>query len=181
MLLNGGGLRRAELVGARLVRQSRRTMPTTTSAARRAPWRAATGRLPSTPTTWRFPSRSPEGAGGRSARLKAAAGGRGMDFVVWALRGNPELAIFLTIALASLIGRLKFGSFSLGDGRRLPSGRRGNRPARHQGACRRQGVLRSVPVHDRLQGRSAVLSRAETGRHSPKAARRWCFALLKAL
>src|SRR6478609_9585763 len=37
-----------------------------------------------------------------------------MRFVVEALRGNPELAIFLTIALGFLIGRLKFGSFSLG-------------------------------------------------------------------
>lgn len=37
-----------------------------------------------------------------------------MSFVVDALRGNPELAIFLTIALGFLIGRLKIGSFSLG-------------------------------------------------------------------
>lgn len=37
-----------------------------------------------------------------------------MTFVVEALRNNPELAVFLTIALGFLIGRLKFGSFSLG-------------------------------------------------------------------
>jgi len=37
-----------------------------------------------------------------------------MDFIIQALRGNPELAIFLTIALGFLIGKLKFGSFSLG-------------------------------------------------------------------
>lgn len=37
-----------------------------------------------------------------------------MDYVVSALRNNPELAIFLTIAVGFLIGRLKFGSFSLG-------------------------------------------------------------------
>ncbi|QEL23386.1 aspartate-alanine antiporter [Bosea sp. F3-2] len=37
-----------------------------------------------------------------------------MSFVVDALRGNPELAIFLTIALGFLIGRVKIGSFSLG-------------------------------------------------------------------
>lgn len=37
-----------------------------------------------------------------------------MDYVVSALRQNPELAIFLTIAVGFLIGRLKFGSFSLG-------------------------------------------------------------------
>ena len=37
-----------------------------------------------------------------------------MDYFVQALRSNPELAIFLTLALGFLIGRVKFGSFSLG-------------------------------------------------------------------
>ena len=37
-----------------------------------------------------------------------------MDFLVSALRQNPELAIFLTVAVGFLIGRFKFGSFSLG-------------------------------------------------------------------
>jgi putative transport protein len=37
-----------------------------------------------------------------------------MDYIASALRQNPELAIFLTIALGFLIGRFKFGSFSLG-------------------------------------------------------------------
>jgi len=37
-----------------------------------------------------------------------------MDFFVQALRNNPELAVFLTLALGFLIGRVKFGSFSLG-------------------------------------------------------------------
>jgi putative transport protein len=37
-----------------------------------------------------------------------------VDFIVSALRQNPELAIFLTVAIGFLIGRLKFGSFSLG-------------------------------------------------------------------
>jgi putative transport protein len=37
-----------------------------------------------------------------------------MEYVVQALQHNPELAIFLTLALGFLIGRLKFGSFSLG-------------------------------------------------------------------
>jgi putative transport protein len=37
-----------------------------------------------------------------------------MDFFVQALRNNPELAIFLTLAAGFLIGRVKFGSFSLG-------------------------------------------------------------------
>lgn len=37
-----------------------------------------------------------------------------MGFVVEGLRSNPELAIFLTVALGFLIGKLKFGGFSLG-------------------------------------------------------------------
>ncbi len=37
-----------------------------------------------------------------------------MDFFVQALRNNPELAIFLALAIGFLIGRVKFGSFSLG-------------------------------------------------------------------
>lgn len=37
-----------------------------------------------------------------------------MPFVIEALRANPELAVFLTVALGFLIGRVKFGSFSLG-------------------------------------------------------------------
>jgi putative transport protein len=37
-----------------------------------------------------------------------------MDFFVQALRNNPELAVFLTLAIGFLIGRVKFGSFSLG-------------------------------------------------------------------
>ncbi|QJP15723.1 aspartate-alanine antiporter [Starkeya sp. ORNL1] len=37
-----------------------------------------------------------------------------MDYIASALRQNPELAIFLTIAVGFLIGRFKFGSFSLG-------------------------------------------------------------------
>ena len=37
-----------------------------------------------------------------------------MSWIVAALRHNPELAIFLTLALGFLVGRLKIGSFSLG-------------------------------------------------------------------
>jgi putative transport protein len=38
-----------------------------------------------------------------------------MTFVVDALRNHPELAIFLTVALGFLVGRLKIGSFTLGS------------------------------------------------------------------
>ncbi len=37
-----------------------------------------------------------------------------MDYFVDALRNNPELAIFLTLAIGFFIGRIKIGSFSLG-------------------------------------------------------------------
>lgn len=37
-----------------------------------------------------------------------------MSYVANALRESPDLAIFLTVAIGFLIGRLKFGSFSLG-------------------------------------------------------------------
>jgi putative transport protein len=38
-----------------------------------------------------------------------------MSYLVTALRQNPELAIFLTLALGFLIGRIRIGSFSLGN------------------------------------------------------------------
>jgi putative transport protein len=38
-----------------------------------------------------------------------------MDYLVTALRQNPELAIFLTLAFGFLIGRLRLGSFKLGN------------------------------------------------------------------
>lgn len=37
-----------------------------------------------------------------------------MSYIANALRESPDLAIFLTVAIGFLIGRLKFGSFSLG-------------------------------------------------------------------
>ena len=37
-----------------------------------------------------------------------------VDYVVSALRGHPELTIFLTLAVGFSVGRLRFGSFSLG-------------------------------------------------------------------
>jgi putative transport protein len=38
-----------------------------------------------------------------------------MDYIVHGLRNNPELAICLTLAVGFLIGRIKFGTFSLGN------------------------------------------------------------------
>ena len=38
-----------------------------------------------------------------------------MEFLVTALRENPELAVFLTLALGFALGSIKFGSFKLGN------------------------------------------------------------------
>jgi putative transport protein len=38
-----------------------------------------------------------------------------MHYLITSLRQNPELAIFLTLALGFLIGRIRLGSFSLGN------------------------------------------------------------------
>ena len=38
-----------------------------------------------------------------------------MDYFTQSLRENPELAIFLTLAIGFLIGRIRIGSFSLGN------------------------------------------------------------------
>ena len=38
-----------------------------------------------------------------------------MDYFVTALRQNPELAIFLTLALGFLVGRVRLGTYSLGN------------------------------------------------------------------
>ena len=37
-----------------------------------------------------------------------------MDYFIKALQQNPELAIFLTLAVGFVIGRVKIGDFSLG-------------------------------------------------------------------
>src|SRR5262245_62060302 len=38
-----------------------------------------------------------------------------MDWFVTSLRENPELAIFLTLALGFVLGRVRLGTFSLGN------------------------------------------------------------------
>ncbi|QHW08371.1 hypothetical protein [Pseudomonas putida] len=40
-----------------------------------------------------------------------------IDFVLQALRSNPEIAVFMAIALGMLLGRLRLGSFHLGQHR----------------------------------------------------------------
>src|SRR5262245_5320679 len=38
-----------------------------------------------------------------------------LDYVVASLRANPELAVFLTLALGFVLGKLRIGSFRLGN------------------------------------------------------------------
>ena len=64
-----------------------------------------------------------------------------MDFLVSALRQNPELAIFLTVAVGFLIGRFKFGSFSLGIVVGCLLAGVLIRSARNQGSVHRQDCL----------------------------------------
>ena len=74
-----------------------------------------------------------------------------MDYFVEALQNNAELAIFLTLAIGFLIGRVKFGSFSLGIvvGTLLAGVLIG--AARHQGpGHRKDNLLRSLPLHHRV-------------------------------
>ena len=59
-----------------------------------------------------------------------------MDWFVTSLRENPELAIFLTLAIGFAIGRLRFGSFSLGNVVGHAAGRRAGRAARHPRSTR---------------------------------------------
>ena len=88
-----------------------------------------------------------------------------LDYFVHALRNNPELAIFLTLAVGFVIGRGETRELQPRNRRRLSPGGRSDRPTRHQGPLDREdGLLRPLPLHHRLQGRTAVLSRAERRR-----------------
>src|SRR5262245_15396375 len=53
-------------------------------------------------------------SGGTDRASHRRNGGEWMSWFVNALRHNPELAIFLTLALGFLIGKLKIGGFSFG-------------------------------------------------------------------
>ena len=81
-----------------------------------------------------------------------------MEYFTQSLRENPELAIFLTLAIGFLIGRIRIGSFSLGNvvGTLLAGVLIGQLDIR-VAAGRQDRVLRPVPVRHRLQGRPAVL------------------------
>ena len=50
-----------------------------------------------------------------------------MHWFVTSIRENPELAIFLTLAIGFVIGRIRFGTFSLGNVVGTLPGRRARR------------------------------------------------------
>ncbi len=88
-----------------------------------------------------------------------------MEYFVTALREHQELTIFLTLAVGFLIGRLRFGSFSLGTvvGTLLAGVLIGQLDIK-VAPVGEERLLRSVPVHHRLQGGAPVLPRPEEGR-----------------
>ena len=92
-----------------------------------------------------------------------------MTWFVASLRENPELAIFLTLALGFPIGRSASAASASGNvvGTLLAGVLVGqldiaDRPAREG------RLLRPVPVRHRLQGRAAVLPRAPEERRAPR-------------
>ena len=85
-----------------------------------------------------------------------------MSYLLTSLREHPELAIFLTLAIGFVIGRIKIGSFKFGNvlGTLIAGvliGQLDIKVDRHG----QVGLLLAVPVCHRLQGRTAVLSRLE--------------------
>ncbi len=81
------------------------------------------------------------------------------------LRENPELAIFLTLAIGFVLGRIRIGTFKLGNVVGTLLAGRARRPARDPvDAARQDRLLRPLPLRHRLQGRTPVLPRAQEGR-----------------
>ena len=78
-----------------------------------------------------------------------------MTYLTNALRKNPELAIFLTLAVGFVIGRLRIGTFSLGNvvGTLLAGVLIGQLDIEVDPA-RQARLLRPLPLRDRLQGRA---------------------------
>ena len=88
-----------------------------------------------------------------------------MTYVTEALRHNPELAIFLTLAVGFVFGRLRIGTLPPRQRRRDAARGRPDRAARHRGRPDRQDrLLRSLPLRHGLQGRPAVHPRARPER-----------------
>ena len=87
-----------------------------------------------------------------------------MSYVVASIRENPELAIFLTLAIGFAIGRIRIGSFSLGNvvGTLLAGVLVGQLGVEVR-SPREGRLLRPLPLRHRLQGRAPVLPRPRAG------------------
>ena len=85
-----------------------------------------------------------------------------MSYLLTSLREHPELAIFLTLAIGFVIGRIKIGSFKFGNvlGTLIAGVLIGQLDIKVD-ADGQVGLLLAVPVCHRLQGWTAVLSRLE--------------------
>lgn len=69
-----------------------------------------------------------------------------VDFVSF-IRSNPTLAVFFTVAVGFLIGKLRWRSFTLGIRHERAAGRRGRRAVPHRSARTRQDpLLPDVPL-----------------------------------
>ena len=88
-----------------------------------------------------------------------------MTWFLDALRQNPELAIFLTLAIGFLIGTAEDRLLHPRERRRDAHRRRRRRADRRRRPPARQDrLLRPLPLRHRLQGRTAVLPGAEEER-----------------
>ena len=85
-----------------------------------------------------------------------------MDYFVNALQEHPELAIFLTLALGFLVGRVKIGSFSFGTvvGTLLVGVLVGQLHIKVPDIVK-TNLFRSLSFYDRLQSRTSVFPRVE--------------------
>ena len=100
--------------------------------------------------------------GNEATRCPATVEDLVMSYLLTALREHPELAIFLTLAVGFVIGRIRIGSFKFGNvlGTLIAGvliGQLDIKVDRHG----QVGLLLALPVCHRLQGRAAVLSRPE--------------------
>ncbi len=84
-----------------------------------------------------------------------------MTYLTNALRNNPELAIFLTLAVGFVLGRLRIGTFRLGNvvGTLLAGVLIGQLDI-HVDPIVKTRLLRPLPLRDRLQGRARSSSGA---------------------
>ena len=91
-----------------------------------------------------------------------------MNWLIETLRAHPEIALFLTLALGYALTRVRLGPIQLECRRRRADRRRRRRAAADPGArLAAVGVLRPLPLLDRVPDRPAVLPWTGTERPAP--------------